>query len=909
MKKGLSLILAIAMVFSMFASVAFAAETPVDAGKYLQELKVIKGDANGDLMADAEWNRQDVAVLLSRLLGVEATASATAKAHTYADVNDKFYDGYLSWALANKYMQGNSATDFGFNKPITNQEFAAVVLRALGVDTTGDNYAKTMELAVEKGIIAAGASADANAKRGETYTVIVKALNVEVGTTGKKLGEVLGLEGFKPVVAAVEAKAVGAKKIQVSFSAAVDTAKVSIGVKNNGNTVNVKSTTPAEDKKSVTLEFANVLPAGDYTLEVAGVADKAVTATVKVEAEKVAKVEFTSDKLVIDRANPKKASVTYKVLNQYNEDLTKTESVSVTTSLGTPDVTVDANNRYLVTGGTVTIVSTEDLTKLAVNTPVMFTALHISSSQFASTTATLASASRVSTVDVVKLEAKDNKTIQKGGTASDFKLLLDLKDQYGRSVTNVTYFSDDVAVSVAGNSVTLGAATVTDSKVYLPVATIPNGGKTIVTLVSLTTGNRDQFEIDVKDEVKLDTLTLTAPAQAPIGEKVEVAFNAVDQFGNAIKNPSAMINLSVSSGTYEWTTNLVTDTTTLKIDLTGVTSKGTVVVTGVTQTQKFVNLQFNTIDKAVPTVISNVKNVNALLKGATKTIAAADVVVKDQYGRDIALPSNYAVKVTAVGTDGAVTKDASEDLSAVYTAAKKGATQVTLALTKTVDGTTTVVNNSHYSFDIKVVEKADIASYEAAVDGIILAGGSASYAKDLKVTGLLADGSKVSVFDDVYHSNYTVAAPANVSVASSKVSVAAGFFTDDNKDGEATLIVNVIGDKTTQVIPVTIKTSNKASAVEKLEVVKNTNVELVDANYIAVAQSVVNAGINAVVAEAVKAVDQYGVELTGATEPTYTVYTSNFNADRTVGSLLQKDSFNVTVVAGGKYVSFKVFVK
>jgi len=182
------------------------------------------------------------------------------------------------------------------------------------------------------------------------------------------------------------------------------------------------------------------------------------------------------------------------------------------------------------------------------------------------------------------------------------------------------------------------------------------------------------------------------------------------------------------------------------------------------------------------------------------------------------------------------------------------------------------------------------------------------YAKALKVSGVLADGSKVDVFNST--ANYEVSTPANVtfSTVNNNVYAAAGFFSDANKDGEATIVVTVKGATTTQVIPVTVKLSNKPSTTESLEVVGTGVAEKIDTNYVAVTAADINAvnGLQTLVNNAVKAVNQYGVEI----EPTYTTYVSNYSTtDRTIGTLAQKDTFNVTVVVGTKFVSFKVFVK
>src|SRR5690606_9949451 len=147
---------------------------------------------------------------------------ATAKDHEYTDVRGTFYDGYLTWASEKGLMEGNTNGTFGFDAPITYKEFAAVVLRALGVDTTGENYANVEELAVEAGLLPEGTDFKANAVRDVTYNVIVKALDTKID--GKKLGTILGLPGYEITdLELVGASAVVASEVVLSFNTNVGT--------------------------------------------------------------------------------------------------------------------------------------------------------------------------------------------------------------------------------------------------------------------------------------------------------------------------------------------------------------------------------------------------------------------------------------------------------------------------------------------------------------------------------------------------------------------------------------------------------------------------------------------------------------------------------------------------------------
>jgi len=184
MKKSLSLLVAIAMVFSMFATLV-SADTE-SAGEKLLKTGIIKGTNEG-LEEGSEWLRQDVTVLIARLLNKVDEAEAHANTHGFEDLDSKFYNGYVSWAKENNFFIGKSATKFGTGESITNQEFATVLLRVFnslqGVTEEVD-YSSAFETAVELGLANKDLDPKANAIRGDIYVSLVSALDYKIN--GKK---------------------------------------------------------------------------------------------------------------------------------------------------------------------------------------------------------------------------------------------------------------------------------------------------------------------------------------------------------------------------------------------------------------------------------------------------------------------------------------------------------------------------------------------------------------------------------------------------------------------------------------------------------------------------------------------------------------------------------------------------
>src|SRR5690606_20279164 len=145
---------------------------------------------------------------------------------------------------------------------------------------------------------------------------------------------------------------------------------------------------------------------------------------------KVEKIEFLSDKAALNRGDNTKVSVGYKVLNQYGEEM-NSESLSATAGKGSASaasgtLTIDADTPFILGE------------KLSVSL------VHLNGA-FATATLDVSAPAAVSSVDIVKLWNTDNKELVAGDTSNTFYLVLDLKDQYGASVTDLTYLNTATA--------------------------------------------------------------------------------------------------------------------------------------------------------------------------------------------------------------------------------------------------------------------------------------------------------------------------------------------------------------------------------------------------------------------------------------------------------------------------------
>ncbi|SDX27910.1 S-layer homology domain-containing protein [Paenibacillus sp. CF384] len=924
MKKSLSLLVAAAMTLST-ASVAFAADgattTELSTQAKFDALKaagIFNGFPDGSAGLDKEMTRAEFAKVLTKL----SELAENSAANVYSDVAKTHWAaGFIGAASEAGLLNGLGGGKFGPSGKVTIEQIAKVADLVAGVEPSDKEvtgkvsaWAKGfVAAAIEAGLLPELPSYQVNATRGQLVDVAYDLAQPEDATL------------------AATAKVAGAKKIDVALNKVSD--KATFEVKNaSGTVVNVKEVTFSTDKKTATLAFASNLVKGEYTINVKN-GEETASAKVTAEDEKVTKIEFASDKAVIDRADASAKTVytTVKVLNQYGEDVTSTKAGSVTVTAGKGTAALNTNGSLVLTAGAV----------FAKDEKVAVSALDASSNTFASAVLTVVDKAAVAELTIDKLYNADGKTLSKNENDSqNWVLIVTGKDQYGNSISKPEYFENDVLVSASNPSVSgvltkvVDAVTVADfgtttidgtTYVSLPVQ-LPEtagvstalAGTSKITMISKTTGKNTSFDVAVKDTVKVDTLTASAPALAVAGETVDIPFTAVDQFGAAVTNAADLIaGVTSKSVTGGGTINFVQDyvKNTAKLQVSGL-AEGTAIVTIITGTNKVTQLTINVQATAKPVVVSAIKDFNKnFATGATATLTKDNVVAKDQYGRDIAttgykvyVSTSDAAKVKLTGT--AVGDTGFFDLTAANVtvgALAKGSSTVTLKL---VTAAGADVTNSEYTYTSKVVEKADVASYELADIGTVYhsATENAAYAKDITVNGVLADGTKVAVPATWFNVEDT---DANVEVDGNKIRAfgpVAGF-TDGAKDVTVTAVVE--GATGPVVLTKVAKVTTAAPSVSTLEVVESGAFIKEDTNVISASVASVNDAtkVNTLVNAVVKAVDQYGVELTGASEPAYKNYITNVTDGKAITAVAAGNTFQVTTVVGGKTISFKVIVK
>ncbi|WP_270166258.1 S-layer homology domain-containing protein [Paenibacillus sp. SYP-B4298] len=767
MKKSLSLLVAIAMVFSMFSAVAAAAS---ESGTKLQGLGVIKGNQNGDLLEDANWLRQDVAVLMSRLAGKETEAKETVKSHTFTDVRGTFYDGYISWAKENNFMQGNSATNFGFDNEITYKEFATVILRALGVDTS--DYSKIGELAIAAGIIDDKLNLDEKAVRGVTYDIITTALDKEVD--GQKLGTKLGLPGYEVVAPAIAVAPTAVKEVTVTFNKEIATDKAKFELKRGNATVTVDKVTYSEDKKVAKLELNSKLIAGDYTVVAKDATEAELTASFSAENEKVANIEFVGDKFALGTnddangsVNSNEIEISYKVTNQYGEDVSKTFGGSVNFQPSKGEVKSKTNGVLVVknslTGVTFTIGE-----KVFVNANYS----NGTNNVFVSNTFEVGAQARVNEVTVKELYHPEGKKISAGSTFSEYTILFEAHDQYGNNITNLTKLANELNVYVTNQTI-FDIATSSASKANFVdgqgkdknqlglklKAPNTNGyimeGTNSIVFNSTFTGKQTKFDVEVTKGSAVETITLTSPSSVAIGDKkVTVPYQAVDGNGNEVTKYDDLVNRITLNSSFPTAADgkdalrFVKDSTTgkatIELHLTNVNAKGTYSMSAyVKNSPAQSTVQVTVNERPAPSYIKKVDfDRNKILKNdgtASFEVKLDKIVIEDTLSRNWKLEDNtgaYEAKLTHVSGTNFAIADATLPTTIEANASGTGRYKVTL-WKKAVDGEA-AKEVSSYEFTVSTAAVSELKDF--SVNDISkffggVASGVPAHKREVKVFG------------------------------------------------------------------------------------------------------------------------------------------------------------------------------
>ena len=970
MKKSLSLVLAVAMVFSLLVpAMAFAATSQeTAAGNQLKELGILTGNEQGDLLLDQELTRQDMIVLLSRLLNVEEEAASHENTHGWPDVTRPFYDGYISWAKENGLTNGvGDGSTFGFDQPLTVHQLLTFLLRALGY--TDVAYFDVPAKAKELGLIAANVDVNAVATRGTMAVATLATLHTEVNGEDVTLGAKLGLPGFEEQgeVAIKSFAAVGAKKLAVTFNAAVNTEKAEISVKRGNSTVTISKVNWDASKTVANLELPSRLIEGEYTVTVKGVAEEDLTATAAVENERVTSIQILNDVAPIARNtdgtdNANKVTVNYVVKNQYGEDVSSTYVPTPTISNGSLES--NSNGLLVINRATPYMVNEVVVVTLVYATPTYTTS--------DSKSLTVGLSAKASEVTIEQLYNEDaNAVLTADTSASDvekFKLILDVKDQYGNTITDLNVLRNDLIVTVGGTHVisvkgynpTAMTATielVEINGVKKPAISLANAqqkGTATINVVAKYTGKSSNISVVVEEGLTYDQVILGSPAGVVAAdEDVLIPVTVTDTKGNTITDVKKLneakdavnaqnnkkISITISNGAASEFV-LQDGQTYLKFHAA---AQGYVTVSSFTENFKSSYVTFEVKAEAVPRVIVGLKSDLAKLvyEGDQIKLNKDNILVEDNYGRvmpasqlEKALSNSttsghgdygiqYVVTTTAddpITVTGQV-YEPSEEIYINGVANKKGTKTITLQLIdETITTGSNVVNGSQFTVEFRNVIYSEIASIAIEDISTMYQSTNSFYNKEVKVVGTTKDGQKVSIPASAY--NLLLPSTLTKSADNKKIGLAVGQTIVPSDKDEATVSI-------TAVLVKAGLTATKEFTVSKVAPAPAT-VEFLNGNDVITELEIDVASAGTTVIDLsdfkIRIKDQYGVTNTdGAwTLPTPSVTFSdaakgtgsadpvisarNGYADASI-TVVEGNTFNVTVKYGDASATLKVTTK
>ncbi len=661
MKKSLSLILAIAMVFSMFASVAFAAEattttTPkTTEEKYdaLKALGIFEGDETGANLT-GDMTRAQLAKIVTKLLKV----SEDKAANTYTDVPaDHWAAGFIGAATTAKAFDGVAPGKFDPEGKVSFQQLATVLVRLTGLAqstdaVTGkvDEWAKGYVAAAVKELGLSQADYTVNANRGVFVELTFAALP-KVVIPGK--------------VSVVEATATGVKAVTVKFNKPVDDTVAKLAL-TRGSVAIATTAKFSEDKTSAVLTLTDVkLTEATYTVTLSGLAADAVgttTASFTAENEKVTKLSFVNPSEKIAKAD--KIIIKVKPENQYGEvaSLSGTEySANVS---GSPTTV----KRNADTGLLEITVNTRSDVTYPTEIGVLPVTVNLNlSSVFAQKTFKIGYAQVVSKVDLGEPKYSSSKTaLSTEGDKVEYSVTR--YDQYGDEIyTDLPSTIPLPVITPNDLGILKKEFNLTDKKLIISVDATKKVEKSAEHTVTYYEGGASATaKLSLKATAvpaKLEFGTFTGTLAANEVKDQYIPINAYDAEGkqltaDEIVEAAGLISFSVTGATVASDTSVTNGIVRYgdnkgKLKLTQVTAgeKGIVyffmsIYNSNIQTQAQLTLTANPARIAETIVLGDTDSSKKALAGADTKFR---VIVKDQYGEDLTGATGYSVAVTVTG--------------------------------------------------------------------------------------------------------------------------------------------------------------------------------------------------------------------------------------------------------------------
>jgi hypothetical protein len=783
MKKTLAIILALALVFSSF-TVAFAEETlPVDA-QSAKTLGMIVGGGNGVTLDYLKTtpDRTQAAAMFLRLKGLYDTAMAFTGTDNFADANQSTWaKPMMAYLKANPQLgfEGVGNNNFNPTGKMDAKSYYKVMLTALGYkqtvgttvvgDFTWENLttfaaginlkavASVTNFTVNDLATATIETLKTNAK-GATKTLAASLVEAKVITLEKAVAAGVVPAAVELAVSSVTANT--AKSFVVKFNKAVaDTTKFTATTTRGSIAVSLTSTWNTE-KTELTLASSSKLVEDTYKIVVKNDATEMKVAEVKIEQEKVAKIEFLSDTLV--RANDWYGYVPVKVTNQYGEDITNAPLASGVTFTGGDAANLVRNtNKVEVRKGDANgQKNSYQLTDLRYMTMVVVTAFDSNSATFASRTMKVSdTVGGIAEITFKGLVDKSGNAVTMTQTTTDKVFLsYEAKDAFGNVVDDYATLSNINVISFFSSNSNIAKLTVeknavNSTKADIIVTVQDTTGNWVIdmpvvfTAVAYTGGKSATFSTTIARKAALGTFLVSAPTtQVAEGETVVIPYTAYDQAGREMKSwadlQGAVANVSVS-GPYtviKSEERAANGDYMLKLTFPTI-AKGKYFVSAVVPTTgKMSQFNVDVRETAKPAALASIDSVfypyyapeATQSKDFGMDAGGLANLVKDQYDRnfDLSYQTKYALIATSDNANvitvnsNAISQNTKLVATATAGETTLGTATITVKLVDTTDNNRVIDERSTRITKIKV---GDIVSYEILPIATLYGTGHSTY--------------------------------------------------------------------------------------------------------------------------------------------------------------------------------------
>ena len=893
-----------------------------------------------------------LAMALSLSVADTSIASAAAKKASVTSMMKVSSKSVTEGKKVTTYMNSTAAKKYrikSHTETATAKKYISVVMtkNRKGLTISAKDGAVTAANLTKKGVNVKINFAPATSVAAVKKAAATKYVNLKVVVNAKPEAKLT-----------MTAEATGVKKIAVTFNKAVDTTTTKIVVKKGSATPTIASTTFASDAKSAELAMGAKLTEGTYTVEVTSGED-VLKADIAVKNEAMTAFKLVSTNLVAKPKDEDKkdATISFKAVNQYGEPMNASNlSVSCSFSSDTTLTTAPTTDK----NGVITVKNIVDSLRIDGQTGTIVivnkdNGVNLNETITYRTKAVAASADVLGLYST-KTEKVVEGNIKVGATVSQYRILVNVKDQYESDM-------DKAAIVNSGSEVTLNPASVlTDltipdnakainttnaanfdditydgkSCIAIPLSadasTVAKAGTLTLTMVGASKGVLATPSFTVDDVVVIQSVNVSAADTIYDESEAKLIVDAVDVNGNAVtkyddlkaafkdtftKDPQITLKKNADgTGTFYYkpvgvfTTNTSKQNTSLpvpKMFYANDAASGKYIV-------KPVN--FTVFEEKTPVSISGLASdaitAVANVTGAALTFDLGKVTLEDQYANTIKYSALNAGQKTSVkaylkddkhifGESGNVTfTDGKVDFTAASTT-KGSATLYLKYNTSLAGGNNDPVSDEKYDYKV-TLSAVDVSDVTASDLTLKVNDGNSIYGADkvrveksvkTKKVGSATTGAIVTCSAIVT----AKVGGKNVVIPTDMYTITAGEYLGEYmavNDGKngGTKI-----DEKTEEKTVTIVFGNSGNEVVSTKVtVSNANRKAVEIKK-ADSNKVTNVG--AALATAIKIVDQYGNDITDKSrEIIYNVTFTGKDADLNQKKLVKNNTQSVRLKDG-----------